>query len=104
MPCPSKRLVLAPIQSPALFIYPIGSTIPRGPDTADPTMGWGAALAALGHKADAVIDQVVLQVVSDQVDAGIDVPTEGEVPRENYIHYHLQKAALKKKMKSVTLS
>jgi 5-methyltetrahydropteroyltriglutamate--homocysteine methyltransferase len=28
------------------------------------------------------------EVVGDQVQAGIDVPTDGEVRRENYIHYH----------------
>ncbi len=28
------------------------------------------------------------EVVRDQVQAGIDVPTDGEVRRENYIHYH----------------
>ena len=28
------------------------------------------------------------EVVLDQVNAGIDIPTDGEVRRENYIHYH----------------
>ena len=28
------------------------------------------------------------QVINDQVAAGIDIPTDGEVRRENYIHYH----------------
>ena len=30
----------------------------------------------------------VAAVLKDQTDAGIDVPTDGEVPRENYLHYH----------------
>ena len=59
-----------------------------GPDTSDPTMGWAAALTALGPEAGALIDQGVSQVIADQIDADIDVPTDGEVPRENYIHYH----------------
>ena len=28
------------------------------------------------------------EVIGLQVDAGVDVPTDGEVRRENYIHYH----------------
>ena len=27
-------------------------------------------------------------MLGDQEQAGIDIPTDGEVPRENYIHYH----------------
>ena len=27
-------------------------------------------------------------VINLQIDAGIDIPTDGEVRRENYIHYH----------------
>ena len=34
------------------------------------------------------LDRGVQQVVLDQVNAGIDIPTDGEVRRENYIHYH----------------
>ncbi len=36
---------------------------------------------------DAVLDRAVHQVVTDQVAAGIDIPTDGEIRRENYIHY-----------------
>jgi 5-methyltetrahydropteroyltriglutamate--homocysteine methyltransferase len=28
------------------------------------------------------------QVINDQVDAGIDIPTDGEIRRDSYIHYH----------------
>ena len=28
------------------------------------------------------------EVINIQIDAGIDVPTDGEIRRENYIHYH----------------
>lgn len=34
-----------------------------------------------------VLDAAVHTVVRDQIDAGIDIPTDGEVRRENYIHY-----------------
>ncbi len=61
---------------------------PDGPDTADPTLLWDAALASMGSDAEAIITRGVEEVIQDQVEAGIDVPTDGEVPRENYIHYH----------------
>ena len=62
--------------------------IPAGPDTAEPTKRWAAAMAQMGEDAEALISRGVEQAVKDQVDAGIDIPTDGEVPRENYIHYH----------------
>lgn len=62
--------------------------IPAGPDTAEPTRLWADAMQALGPDAEAIIDKGIAQVVTDQVNAGIDIPTDGEVIRENYIHYH----------------
>ncbi len=37
---------------------------------------------------EAVLDKATHEVVQDQVEAGIDIPTDGEVRRESYIHYH----------------
>ena len=34
------------------------------------------------------LDQATVQAVQDQVSCGIDIPTDGEIRRENYIHYH----------------
>jgi len=62
--------------------------IPAGPDTAEPTRLWAEAMAALGPEAPAIIARGVEQAVNDQVNSGIDIPTDGEIPRENYIHYH----------------
>jgi len=59
-----------------------------GPDNADPTTGWAEALAALGPDAEAIIARGVHQAIQDQVEAGIDIPTDGEIAREDYIHYH----------------
>lgn len=61
---------------------------PEGPDTETPTDRWEAAVQALGPDAADVIARGVRDAVRDQVDAGIDIPTDGEIPRENYIHYH----------------
>lgn len=73
---------------PAFLELPDWFNIPDGPDSANPTKSWKAALAALGDAADETINAASRQVVSDQVEAGIDIPTDGEVKRENYIHYH----------------
>lgn len=62
--------------------------IPVGPDTADPTKSWLKAMQGLGPDADAIISRGIAEVINDQVGAGINIPTDGEVPRENYIHYH----------------
>jgi 5-methyltetrahydropteroyltriglutamate--homocysteine methyltransferase len=34
------------------------------------------------------LDRATCSAVKDQVDCGVDVPTDGEQRRENYIHYH----------------
>ncbi len=58
------------------------------PDKANPTAGWAEAIEALGDDARETINRGIVDAVTAQVDAGIDIPTDGEVPRENYIHYH----------------
>ncbi len=35
-----------------------------------------------------LLDQAACEVVEEQVRLGIDFPTDGEIRRENYIHYH----------------
>ncbi len=59
-----------------------------GPDGADPTRDWAAAWRALGDGAEAVVRRAIKEVIADQVGCGIHIPTDGEVRRENYIHYH----------------
>ena len=61
---------------------------PAGPDTHDPTEGWAKAVAALDEAAEALLARGVREVITEQVEAGIDIPTDGEIRRENYIHYH----------------
>ncbi len=73
---------------PDFVTLPDWFNVPAGPDTADPTKQWLAALDAMGDDASAIIERGVHQAVQDQVKAGIDIPTDGEVARENYIHYH----------------
>ena len=59
-----------------------------GPDNADPTARWLDALADMGPDAEQILQRGIKQVIDDQVSCGIDIPTDGEVRRENYIHYH----------------
>ncbi len=59
-----------------------------GPDNANPTGSWLRALEAMGPDAEQTLQRGVRQVIEDQVSFGIDIPTDGEVRRENYIHYH----------------
>ena len=73
---------------PAYVQLPDWFTHPQGPEAADPTAGWAGAMAALGEDAEAIIARGVAEAIDDQVGAGIDIPTDGEIARENYIHYH----------------
>ena len=57
-------------------------------DKPDPTGGWLEAMQALGSEAEATLKRATRDAVQDQVATGIDIPTDGEVGRENYIHYH----------------
>lgn len=76
--------------------YPKPSYVPipdwfgadEGPDTRWPTNGYEEALRAMGERAEAFFRRATRQAVKDQVDAGIDIPSDGEIRRENYIHYH----------------
>ncbi len=44
-------------------------------------------LGELASTTDDALDAAVHDVVTAQVEAGLDVPTDGEIRRENYIHY-----------------
>ena len=53
-----------------------------------PTQAYVESLAAAGDRAEQLFTRATHEVIRDQVEAGIDVPTDGEVRRENFIHYH----------------
>jgi 5-methyltetrahydropteroyltriglutamate--homocysteine methyltransferase len=42
----------------------------------------------MGDDAEAILARGTKEVIGDQVACGIDIPSDGEVRRENYIHYH----------------
>ena len=53
-----------------------------------PTRGYEEALRALGDEAEEIFARGTREAVLDQVAAGVDIPTDGEIRRGNYIHYH----------------
>jgi 5-methyltetrahydropteroyltriglutamate--homocysteine methyltransferase len=90
---PLTTTTIGAYPKPAYIAVPDWFNIPAGPDTADPTVGWAQAVAAMGDEAEAIFARGVREVIDDQVGAGIDIPTDGEVRRENYIHYHCRHLA-----------
>ena len=61
---------------------------PGAMDSSIATTTYQAAVARLGPEAEAIFADGTRQVIEDQVACGIDIPTDGEVRRENYVHYH----------------
>jgi 5-methyltetrahydropteroyltriglutamate--homocysteine methyltransferase len=59
-----------------------------GTGISNPTEAYQKYLANLPDNIDQILDRGTREVVHDQVNVGIDIPTDGEVRRENYIHYH----------------
>ena len=52
------------------------------------TQSYQKELAAAGDEAESLFVRAAAEVIADQIECGIDIPTDGEVRRENYIHYH----------------
>ena len=59
-----------------------------GTDTANPTKFYADELKKMGSDADKIFQRATKDVIKDQLDCGIDIITDGEIKRENYIHYH----------------
>jgi 5-methyltetrahydropteroyltriglutamate--homocysteine methyltransferase len=84
-----------PLQTTTIGAYPKPASV-RIPDWFDPgamdssvaTRDYVSAIERLGKDAARIIAEGVRQVIADQVHCGIDIPTDGEVKRENYVHYH----------------
>ena len=59
----------------------------EGPGTHAPTKAYSAYLDSLPENIEEILDRATAEVVQAQVEYGIDIPTDGEIRRENYIHY-----------------
>lgn len=54
----------------------------------DPSKAYDEYLRTQVDDLEALLDQGTREAVLDQVNVGIDIPTDGEIRRENYIYYH----------------
>ncbi len=59
-----------------------------GAGTSKPTEAYQRYLANLPDNIEELLDRGTVEAINDQVNAGVDIPTDGEIRRENYIHYH----------------
>ena len=59
-----------------------------GTDTQYPTKDYHDAIKKMGTEAESIFQKATEEVIKDQIECGIDIITDGEVRRENYIHYH----------------
>jgi 5-methyltetrahydropteroyltriglutamate--homocysteine methyltransferase len=66
---------------------------PGGPDTPEPTAGYAKTMAAHAGNIAAILGRAAREVVAEQVELGVDIPTDGEIGRENFIHYHCRHLA-----------
>ena len=59
-----------------------------GTDTENPTKYYEEEIKKIGNEIEEIFIRATKDVIKDQEDCGIDILTDGEVRRENYIHYH----------------
>jgi len=59
-----------------------------GMTTSTVTERYAADLASAGDDAEPLFAKATAAAVTDQIECGVDVPTDGEQRRENYVHYH----------------
>lgn len=64
----------------------IPNFVPKHPD---PTRRHSEYLASRTEEDLVLLERATRENVTHQVDAGIDIPTDGETPRSHYVHYHL---------------
>ena len=64
-----------------------------GTDTAEPTAGYAETVRQYGARLEGILDRATIEIVREQVDLGIDIPTDGEIRRENYVHYQCRHLA-----------
>ena len=60
----------------------------KGTDAEYPTSKWEQAKLKMGEEYEVQIKLASESIIKDQIECGIDIITDGEVRRENYIHYH----------------
>jgi 5-methyltetrahydropteroyltriglutamate--homocysteine methyltransferase len=83
------------IQTTTIGAYPKPGYVPitdwfttdhRAGEVVDYTSAYAEELEAAGDDAEMLFRQATKEIIDDQIDAGIDIVTDGEVRRENYVH------------------
>ena len=64
-----------------------------GTDTQFPTKFYNDEINEMGNQAEELFLRATKEIIQDQKECGIDIITDGEVRRENYIHYHCRHLA-----------
>lgn len=59
-----------------------------GTDTSQPTSNYITEIENMGENSESIFLKATQEVINDQLECGIDIITDGEIRRENYIHYH----------------
>ena len=80
--------VIGAFPKPSFLKIPDWFTAKGGTDTLYPTTKYKESLKKMGSKAGSLMLKAAKEVIQDQVECGIDIVTDGEVRRENYIHFH----------------
>ena len=56
----------------------------------DPVKDYNSFLETKDSNSEALLIRGTKEAILDQVNVGIDIPTDGEIRRENYVYYHLE--------------
>ena len=64
-----------------------------GTDTQFPTKFYNDEIKQMGSEAEELFLRATKEIIHDQQECGVDIITDGEVRRENYIHYHCRHLA-----------
>ncbi len=84
-----------PLLTTTIGAYPKPAYVPtpdwfqgKSTNQIDPSKAYEEYLQTEVDNLQGLLDQGTREAVLDQVNVGIDVPTDGEIRRENYIYYH----------------
>jgi 5-methyltetrahydropteroyltriglutamate--homocysteine methyltransferase len=80
--------VIGSYPKPSFLKLPDWFNAKGGTDTKHPTEAYNNAIKSMGDEAESIFLKAAKEVIEDQIECGIDIVTDGEVRRENYIHYH----------------
>ena len=83
-----KTTTIGSYPKPEYLILPDWFKGEKGTDAEYPTSGWLEAVNSMGESYEKIILRATEDIITDQIQCGIDIVTDGEVRRENYIHYH----------------